>query len=50
MRITFTNCSGFKDLEQPIPANKLIPEWYKKTESYLNGEKNHLEAAKHQAL
>ena len=37
--IIFTNTSGFKDLEKPQPSSKLIPEWYKNTNSYLNKEK-----------
>ena len=39
MDIVFTNMSNFKDIEQPEPASKLIPEWYKKMESYVNGKK-----------
>jgi hypothetical protein len=39
MNITFTNISGFDGLEQPQPASKFIPEWYKNMESYINGEK-----------
>jgi hypothetical protein len=39
MNITFTNTSGFDDLEQPQPASKFIPDWYKNIESYLGGEK-----------
>jgi hypothetical protein len=38
MKIIFTDTSG-ADLEQPQPASKLIPDWYKKTESYMYGEK-----------
>lgn len=33
MNITFTNVSGFDDLEQPQPASKFIPNWYKNMES-----------------
>lgn len=39
MKITFTNVSGFLDLELPKPASSLIPDWYKNTESYVNGKK-----------
>ena len=36
MDIVFTNTSGFDDLEQPKPASKFIPDWYKNMESYIN--------------
>ena len=39
MNITFTNTSGFDGLEQPQPASKFIPDWYKNMESYQNGKK-----------
>lgn len=39
MNITFTNISGFDDLERPQPASKFIPDWYKKMESYIGGNK-----------
>lgn len=39
MNITFTNTSGFDGLEQPQPASKFIPDWYKNMESYIGGEK-----------
>jgi hypothetical protein len=38
MRITFTNTYNC-DLEQPKLASKLIPDWYKKTNSYMNDGK-----------
>lgn len=38
MKIVFTDTTG-ADLEQPKPASRLVPEWYKNTESYINGEK-----------
>jgi hypothetical protein len=38
MKITFTNTSG-ADLEQPKPASRLVPDWYKNTQSYTNGER-----------
>jgi len=39
MNITFTNTSGFDGLEQPQPASKFIPDWYKNMESYQGGKK-----------
>lgn len=39
MEITFTNVSGFNDLEQPQPASKFMPDWYKHMQSYTTGEK-----------
>jgi hypothetical protein len=39
MNITFTNVSGFDGLEQPQPASKFIPDWYKNMESYIGGDK-----------
>jgi hypothetical protein len=39
MNITFTNVSGFNDLEQPQPASKFIPDWYKNMESYIGEDK-----------
>jgi hypothetical protein len=38
MKIIFTNTSG-ADLEQPKPASKLVPDWYKNTQSYMGGER-----------
>jgi hypothetical protein len=38
MKITFTNTSGI-DIEQPQPASKFIPDWYKNMESYIGGNK-----------
>ena len=38
MKIIFTNTSGI-DIEQPQPASKLIPDWYKNMESYIAGNK-----------
>jgi hypothetical protein len=38
MKIIFTNTSTF-NIQQPQPASKFIPEWYKNTKSYLNDEK-----------
>jgi hypothetical protein len=39
MKITFTNTTGFDEIVTPKPASKYIPEWYKKTESYIGGIK-----------
>ena len=38
MKIIFTNTSGI-DIEQPQPASKFIPYWYKNMESYTDGNK-----------
>ena len=38
MKIKFTNTSGI-DIEQPQPASKLIPDWYKNMESYMGKKK-----------
>jgi hypothetical protein len=38
MKIVFTNTSG-AELDFPKPASKLVPEWYKNTNSYTNGER-----------
>ena len=38
MKIIFTNTNNF-DIQQPQPATKFIPEWYKNTKSYINNEK-----------
>lgn len=37
--IIFTNASGFGGIDKPQPASAFIPEWYKKTESYIGGTK-----------
>jgi hypothetical protein len=39
MEITFTNIINFEGIEKPVPASKMIPEWYVKMESYMSGEK-----------
>jgi len=36
--ITFSNTSGI-DIEQPQPASRFIPDWYKNIESYIGGDK-----------
>jgi len=38
MKIIFTNLSGI-NIEQPKPASKFIPDWYKNMESYIGGDK-----------
>jgi hypothetical protein len=38
-KITFTNGSNIGEDFFPKPASSYIPEWYKKTESYVDGEK-----------
>jgi hypothetical protein len=38
MKIIFTNTSGI-DIEQPQPASKFIPDWYKNMQSYIGGNK-----------
>lgn len=40
--IKFTNTNGYPDLEKPRPATEFIPDWYKNTESYVNGKKEPL--------
>jgi hypothetical protein len=42
MDIIFTNVTGISGLKQPQPSFKNIPEWYKNTESYINGSKKPL--------
>jgi hypothetical protein len=39
MKITFTNTSGFEDIEKPKPATSFIPDWYKNMDSYTSKEK-----------
>lgn len=38
MKITFTNITG-AELEQPKPSSKVVPDWYKNTNSYISNEK-----------
>lgn len=38
MKIIFTDTSG-ANLEQPKPASRLVPDWYKNIESYVGGSK-----------
>jgi hypothetical protein len=37
--ITFTNVLGVPEEYTPVPASKIIPDWYKNLESYIGGEK-----------
>jgi hypothetical protein len=39
MDIVFTNTFGVPEEYLPKPASAFVPEWYKKLESYINGEK-----------
>lgn len=38
MKIVFIDTTG-SGLEAPKPASKLLPDWYKNTQSYINNEK-----------
>jgi hypothetical protein len=38
MKIIFSNTSGI-DIEQPQPASKFVPDWYKNMESYTSKER-----------
>jgi hypothetical protein len=37
--IKFTNTLGVPEEYTPVPASKMIPDWYKDLESYLSGDK-----------
>ena len=37
--IKFTDIVGVAEEYHPVPASKIIPDWYKNLESYLGGEK-----------
>jgi hypothetical protein len=37
--ITFTDTIGIPDIYYPVPASKVIPDWYKNLESYIGGDK-----------
>jgi hypothetical protein len=39
MEIVFTNTLGVPDEYAPVPASKIIPDWYKNLESYVGGDK-----------
>ena len=38
MKIVFTDTTG-ANLEQPKPASRLVPDWYKNMDSYMSKEK-----------
>ena len=42
MEITFVNLFNLPHIEQPQPADRFIPDWYKSQESYINGKKEPL--------
>lgn len=37
--IIFTDTLGVLEEFKPVPASKLLPEWYKNTNTYINGKK-----------
>ena len=37
--ITFTDTIGIPEEYRPVPASKIIPDWYKNLDSYVGGEK-----------
>lgn len=37
--IKFTDTIGVPEEYRPVPASKIIPDWYKNLESYISGEK-----------
>lgn len=37
--IKFTDTIGVPEEYRPVPASKIIPDWYKKLDSYVGGEK-----------
>lgn len=39
MQIIFTNTFGVPEEYSPKPASNFVPEWYKKLESYIGGDK-----------
>lgn len=39
MIIKFTNTFGIDSVAQPEPSSAFLPDWYKKTESYIHGYK-----------
>ena len=39
MDIIFTNTNGNENYPTPAPSSNFVPEWYKKIESYMGGEK-----------
>lgn len=39
MKITFTDVIGIPEAYKPVPASQVIPEWYKKLDTYIGKEK-----------
>lgn len=39
MNITFTDTVGIDDIYTPVPISRYLPEWYKETPDYVNGER-----------
>jgi hypothetical protein len=37
--ITFTSVINGIDIENPVPASKIIPDWYKEMDSYVQGKR-----------
>jgi hypothetical protein len=44
--IVFTNTLNAPKEYYPQPASKIIPDWYKNMQSYVNGEKKPLQDSK----
>lgn len=45
--IKFTDTIGVPEEYKPVPASKIIPDWYKELESYMSGEKKTRRIWKH---
>lgn len=39
MNIVFTNVAGVDEQYAPTPASRVLPDWYKNTPEYVNGER-----------
>lgn len=39
MQITFTDTLGVADDYAPVPATRVVPEWYKRTPEYVGGDR-----------
>lgn len=39
MKIVFTDVLGVDDVYAPVPASQVLPDWYKNTPEYTNGER-----------
>jgi len=39
MRIIFTDTAGVDEQYAPTPASRVLPDWYKNTPEYVNGER-----------